>query len=298
MEASSLELLVAIIDAGSLSNAARRLRMSRANVSHRLNEFEKRLGQQLLRRTTRRIEPTAVGLRLYEHGCAIRDELIAARDSVSMLSQELAGRVRVSVPTGFGQLVMARWLVDFKRTYPEIHLNVVFENRVEDLMRGEVDFAVRVTRDLPQNFVVRTLGNVSYAICASAEYAATRPMPKTPLELQGVPIIAASVYVNQYYLTVSDNGGNAQEVVLEPTISSENTVFLRECILSDLGIGIVPEYVVSDELKTGAVVKTLEQWQITSLGAHVYLIYMPNRRRTRAESTFIDFLLQKAQEPE
>lgn len=294
MDSASLTLLVAIIDAGSLSNAARRLRMSRANVSYRLNQFELDLGQQLLRRTTRRIEPTAVGLRLYEHGCVIRDELIAARDSVSVLGQSLTGRVRVSVPSGFGQLVMARWLVAFKQLYPDISLNVVFENRVEDLMRGEVDFAVRVTRDPPQNLVVRNLGQVDYAICASARYAATHPMPSTLADLQTMQIIAASVFTNEFYLTATSSDGGTQEVILEPTISSENSMFLRECILSDLGIGIVPAYVVSQAIETGSAVTTLDDWRITSLGASAYLLYMPNRRRTRAESTFIEFILQQA----
>lgn len=268
--------------------------MSRANVSYRLGQFERELGQQLLRRTTRRIEPTAVGRRLYDHGCAIRDELIAAGESVSVLGQSLTGRVRVSVPSGFGQLVMARWLVAFKRLYPDIHINVVFENRVEDLMRGEVDFAVRVMRDPPENLVVRDLGHVDYVICASASYAATHTMPTTLAELQSAQIIAASVFVNQFYLTAKDGEGGTHEVILEPTISSENSMFLRECILSDLGIGIVPQYVVSDEIAQGVVVTTLEDWRITSLGAHLCLLYMPNRRRTRAESTFVEFILEQA----
>ena len=73
MDQNALSLFVEIVEAGNLSEAARRLSMSRANVSHRLGQFERNLGQQLLRRTTRRIEPTEIGLRLYAHGRAIRD---------------------------------------------------------------------------------------------------------------------------------------------------------------------------------------------------------------------------------
>ena len=72
--------------------------MSRANVSHRLAQFERSLGQELLRRTTRRIEPTEIGLRLYEHGRAIRNELLAAQESVASLGHSLQGRVRLIKP--------------------------------------------------------------------------------------------------------------------------------------------------------------------------------------------------------
>lgn len=68
MDLNALTLLVEILDAGNLSKAAQRLKMSRANVSYRLNQLERSIGQQLVRRTTRRIEPTEIGLRLYEHG--------------------------------------------------------------------------------------------------------------------------------------------------------------------------------------------------------------------------------------
>jgi len=290
----SLSLLVDIIDAGNLSSAARRLRMSRANVSYRLNQFERELGQQLLRRTTRRVEPTALGLRLYEHGRAIRDELVAARESVSLLGQSLSGRVRVSVPSGFGQIVMARWLVAFKRLYPDIAINVVFENRVEDLMRGEVDIAVRVMRDPPESLVARKLGDVNYVICASARYSAKHALPQNLAELRSAPVIAASVFINQFHLTANHGEGGAHELILEPTVSSENSMFLRECILQDLGIGIVPDYVVASEIASGEVVATLHDWRVTSLGTSMYMLYMSNRRRTRAETTFVDFIHEQA----
>lgn len=146
--------------------------MSRANVSYRLNQLERSIGQQLVRRTTRRIEPTEIGLKLYEHGRRIRNELLAAQESVTTLGQDLQGRVRLSVPSGYGQMVMADWLLAFKRLHPGIVLDVVFENRVEDLMRDEIDIAVRVMPEPPPNLVARDMGAVRYVACASAAFAA------------------------------------------------------------------------------------------------------------------------------
>src|SRR5690606_8709022 len=111
MDPNALTLFVEIVDAGNLSEAARRLKMTRANVSYRLQQLERGAGVQLMRLTTRRAEPTEVGLRLYEHGRRIQDELKAARESVATLGRSLRGRVRVSVPSGYGQTVLARPLL-------------------------------------------------------------------------------------------------------------------------------------------------------------------------------------------
>ncbi|MFT4266210.1 MAG: LysR family transcriptional regulator [Xenophilus sp.] len=295
MDLNALSLLVEIVEAGNLSEAARRLHMSRANVSHRLGQFERSLGQQLLRRTTRRIEPTEIGLRLYAHGCAIRDELMAARESVTSLGQSLQGRVRLSVPSGYGQLVMSDWLIAFKRAHPGIVLDVMFENRVEDLMREEVDIAVRVMSEPPQNLVARDMGPVHYVACASSAWVREHGLPAELDDLRHVPLITSAVHGRQ--LRVSAYlGEERHEVLLEPTLISENFLFLRQSILASLGVGIVPDYVFDAELREGEVVAALTEWRLSIFGTHMYMLYMPGRHRTRAITTFIDCMLERAKE--
>ena len=166
MDQSALTLLVEIIDAGNLSRAAAKLKMSRANVSYHLQQLEKSVGVQLVRRTTRRVEPTEVGLRLYEHGRAIRNELAAAGETIRSLGKGLQGRVGLAVPSGYGQLVMTDWLIAFKRQYPDIVLDVIFENRVDNLVRDEVDIALRVLPTPPDNLVARHMAEMNYVACA------------------------------------------------------------------------------------------------------------------------------------
>ncbi|KQX22286.1 LysR family transcriptional regulator [Variovorax sp. Root434] len=293
MDLQSLTLLVEILDAGNLSAAARRLKMSRANVSYHLNQLERSVGAQLVRRTTRRAEPTEIGLRLYQHGIAIQGELLAARESVTTLGQELQGRVRLSVPSGYGQLVMADWLIDFKRQYPGIVLDVVFENRIEDLLRDEVDIAIRVIPEPPQNLVAREMGPVRYVACASTEYAAKNPLPVQLDALQGAPVVTAAVIGRQLRVSAYQ-GETRREVILEPTLISENFLFLRQAVLAGLGIGLVPDYVVQEDVRRGDVVTTLDDWRLSIFGTQMFMLYMPNRQHTRAIRTFIDFILQRA----
>ncbi|MBH2015556.1 MAG: LysR family transcriptional regulator [Burkholderiales bacterium] len=293
MDLHALTLLVDILDAGSLSEAARRLKTSRANVSYHLAQLERNLGQQLVRRSTRRIAPTEVGLRLYEHGRRIRDELAAARDTVATLGQTLQGRVRLSVPSGYGQLVMAPWLIDFKRAHPGIVLDVVFENRVVDLMRDEVDIAVRVLTDPPEQLVARDMGPVRYVACASAPYVLAHGLPTRLEDLCSAPLITSAVVGRQLRLAAYLHG-ERHEVPLSPTLTSENFLFLREAIQAGLGVGLVPDYVVQSLIDAGEVLTTLDDWKLSIFGTRLFMLYMPNRHPTRAASTFIDFALERA----
>lgn len=295
MDLSALALLVEILDAGNLSEAARRLRMSRANVSYHLAQLERSVGAQLVRRTTRRAEATEIGLRLYAHGRRIQNELLAARESVSSLGDELRGQVRLSVPSGYGQLVMSDWLLDFKRRYPGIVLNVMFENRVDDLLRDEVDFAIRVMPEPPAALVARELGVVRYVACASRAYAAAHALPMQLADLAGAPVITASVVGKQLRVSAYAEG-EREELLLEPTLISENFVFLRQAILAGLGIGLVPDYVVQPDIASGEVVTALDALQLSIFGTRMFMLYMPNRHHTRAASTFIDFILERAKE--
>lgn len=292
MDLNALTLLVEIVDSGNLSQAARKLKMTRANVSYHLAQLEKSLGVQLVKRTTRRVEPTEVGLRLYEHGRNVRNELAAAQETITSLGQELRGRVGISVPSGYGQMVMSDWMIEFKQLYPGIVLDVLFENRADNL-RDEVDIAIRVIQEPPLSVVARSLGDVRYVACASLDYAARLGLPRTLLELRNAPVITAGVMGRQLRLAAYQ-GLERQEVMLEPTLISEHFPFLRQGVLAGLGVGVVPDYVVQDKIASGEVLTTLQDYRLSIFGTHMYLLYMPNRHQTRAVRTCIDFLLAKA----
>ncbi|WP_137894752.1 LysR family transcriptional regulator [Ramlibacter sp. 2FC] len=293
MDLSSLTLLVDILDAGNLSQAARKLKMTRANVSYHLSQLERSVGAQLVRRTTRRVEPTEVGLRLYRHGLSIQNELLAARETVSTLGQSLQGRVRLSVPSGYGQMVMSDWLIEFKRLYPAIVLDVLFENRVDDLVRDEVDIAIRVLPEPPQALVARELGPVRYVACASRDYASAKGLPTELDQLRSAPLITSGVASRQLRLSAY-RGGQRHEVTLEPTLISEHFPFLRQAIQAGLGVGLVPDYVVQDAVQSGEILTTLDDFRLSIFGTQMFMLYMPNRYQTRAARSFIDFVLDKA----
>jgi len=295
VDAQALTLLVDIVDAGNLSLAARKLKTSRANVSYRLKQLEQAVGMQLFRRTTRRIEPTEIGLRLYQHGRVIRDELRAAQESVNLLGRGLHGAVRVSLPTGFGELVMGDWLIDFKRRYPDIALDLRFENRIDDLLREEVDVAVRVMSEPPPQMVATELSRVRYVVCAAVGYAGSQGMPASLEDLAQVPLITSNVDGRELRVAAYQ-GELRRELNLRPTLASENFRFLREAVLAGLGVGLVPDYVVASDVAAGRVVLALAEWRLSIFGTRMFLLRMPGRYQTLAVRTLLDFIVEKARQ--
>ncbi|HNZ91629.1 MAG TPA: LysR substrate-binding domain-containing protein [Acidovorax sp.] len=296
MNLTALSLLVDIIEAGNLSKAALRLGMSRANVSHRLNQFEQELGQQLLRRTTRQIEPTELGWKLYEHGRAIRQELQAATESVGSLGQSLQGTVRLSVPSGYGQLAMASWLTEFMQRYPGVTLEVVFDNDIDDLLAGAVDFSMRVMAEPPAHLVARAMGPVHYVACAAPALVQAHGMPRSLAELHQVPLITSNL-TGQKLRLAGYQAENHAELRIRPRLMSANFYFLRDAILQGLGVGVVPDYMVREPLQRGDLLRLpFEPGSLAFLSTNKYLLYMPTRYQTKAMATLIDFVLRKASE--
>ncbi len=209
MDLNALKLFVEIVDAGNLSAAARRLQTTRSNVSHRLKAFERALGVQLLRRTTRRVEPTEVGAGIYEHGRSILREMAAADALVSSLGKSLQGSVRLSVPTGLGHLLVSPLLVAFKRAYPDIRLDVRFDNRVSDLIGEDVDVALRIVSNPPESLVATLLDEVDWVLCAAPDYLAVHGVPKTLDALAGHTIVSAPA-VGQPLRLSAQAGRNAR----------------------------------------------------------------------------------------
>jgi DNA-binding transcriptional LysR family regulator len=292
MDLSSLVIFVEIVDSGNLSQAARSLGMSRANVSYHLASLEKSLGAELLRRTPQGNELTSAGERIYQHACNIVNESGLLKEAAKRDMAELNGKVGLSIPTGYGQLVMGSWLIDFKRRYPGIVLDVRLENVLENLVRDGVDVAISVLSKPPPMLVGRDLGPLRYVVCASSDWASAHPMPRTLQALCNAPVITTGGITGRAHLTAVANGRQS-DARLCPTLLSRSFPYLRECILASIGVGVVPDYVVDDLVREGRVVTCMDDFDLTMDHSHMYLLYTPHRYQSRAIRTLIDFLSER-----
>src|SRR5690606_12657105 len=182
------------------------------------------------------------------------------------------GKVGISIPTGYGQLVMGPWLIEFKQRYPNIILDVRFDNFVDNLIRDGLDVAVSVMADPPSNLVVRSLGPLNYVVCAATKWADENTMPHTLQALCEVPVLTTGGITGRAHLTALRNGRES-EVRLHPTLLSRSFPYLRDCILAGLGVGVVPDYVVDDLVRSEKVVLSMQDHSLTLDRSEMYLVY-------------------------
>ena len=291
MDLPSLTLLVEIIDAGNLSQAARKLKMTRANVSYHLTKLEKAVGVQLVQRTTRRVEPTEIGLRLYEHGLAMRHDVMAADEVVNDLGKGLHGTVRLGVPIGYGQLRMSAWLTEFMRRHPDIALHAIFNNDLEELVTGSIDFAVRVMAEPPPHLVARRLGTVRYVACAAPAFLEQHGRPQNLEALKAMPLIASS-QTGERLQTTWLQGPSRRVARIRPRLLSANFHFLLDAIAQGLGVGLMPDYMVARAVGRGELeILRLEPEALEFLSPQKFLLHVPDRYQTPAVRALIDFIV-------
>ena len=175
---------VRVADLHSFTQAADALGLSRAVVSTHVAELEKYLRCQLLHRTTRRVGLTADGSEYLARCQRILAELEAADESVRRTRLAPAGRLRVDVPVEFGRALLIPALPKFTARYPDLQLEVQFNDRVVDLIREEIDLVVRVGAVREPHLIARRIVGTRQLTCASPEYLRTHGVPSAPDELR------------------------------------------------------------------------------------------------------------------
>jgi DNA-binding transcriptional LysR family regulator len=172
-----------VVEAGSFSEAARRMNTSRSSVSKAIAKLEKGLDAQLLNRSTRHLSLTEAGRALTEHCFRILEEAEQAERAVSSLQAKPRGLLKVSASVAFGTLHIAPALADFLRLYPEIRLDLTITDRPVDLIEEGYDVLIRVTSEPDLNLVARKLAPVHRKLCATPQYFQQRGVPLTPSDL-------------------------------------------------------------------------------------------------------------------
>ncbi len=291
MDLNLIALFVEIVESRSLSAAARKLGMTRANISQRLKLLEREMGAQLLRRSTRSFELTQAGHTLYDCGQRMLEDLSTARASIDSLGQTLKGRVRISVPTGFGRMFIGSRLLEFARMHPGITLNVTFNNRIEDLIAAEVDVAVKITATPPLDCVARNICSIDWNFCASADYLEKHGPIECPADLERQTLIASPYPDRRVTMTLTHRQDEADvhAITMQPTLQSPDYPFLAEAVCQGMGVGLLPAYVPYAPMSRG-LVRILPQYRVAGLQNTLYIVTLPNRYPSPATQALIDYL--------
>jgi len=286
---TSMQAFVQVVDTGSFAGAARRLSVSPAVVTGAVQSLEKRLGVQLLNRTTRKVNLTEVGRSFYERCSRILAEIDEAETLASALQASPRGRLRLNTSVALARLVTPL-IGDYVARYPEVSFELVMSDRMVDLVEEGFDLALR-TGPLPDSSLrVRRLGMGRAVLCAAPRYLARLDAPQHPSDLARHNCLA---YLNSESASRWRFSGpdGEHEVAVSGNLRSNSIEGLRSAVLAGVGASLLPAIIVADDLKSGALVELLPRYATNEMV--VQAVYPPGRHVSAKVRTFLDFLIER-----
>ena len=277
-------LFAHVVEAGSLSAAARVRGISPAMVSKRVARLEARLGVQLLHRTTRRLETTARGELFYRDVTAILSAIGIAEARVSDRDLTPQGALRVSAPTSFGRLHIAPRLKPFLDRHPLIELELLLSDDFVDVARDGIDLAIRITPAVAPELDAHRLGDSRRVLCAAPAYLVEAGSPATVATLAGHRLLAASGQL-PWRLTGPDGDVTIHGTSHVRTNSSE---VARELVLSGVGIALRSLWDVGEHLARGDLRRVLPALE-GSADVGIYAVH-PRGRLSSGGRALLDYL--------
>lgn len=212
-----MQTFVRVVEAGSISAAAERLGVAKSAVSRRLSDLEARLGVQLLRRTTRRLNLTDTGRGFYDRCQRILADLEEAEAAVSQAHATLRGRLRVAAPLSFGLRHLGPAITEFMQQHPQVDFDLDFNDRQVDLLAEDIDVAIRIARLEDSSLIARRLWSSRLVLCASPGYLQAHGTPSTPEDLVAHrALVYSHSQDDPTQLTLHGDGGREHRVRVLP----------------------------------------------------------------------------------
>lgn len=284
-----LRLFVQVVESGSISKAADKLRIAKSAVSRRLGLLEDRYGTRLIDRVPGVWTVSETGQELYQRATRVVADVDEIEGDFVNTSADLTGPLYLSVPRDFGITFLNNELIAFKARHPEIQLAVDFDDRAVDLERENYDFTIRITPELDGGVSGVRIGTVQHRLFASPAYLQTHSNPRCLKDLHQHPLLHFRTARRAVWDFVTDKG-KAQSFEFQPFLNSNSGVFLLEATLKGLGIARLPDFVAAQAQAAGDLVPVLSDMTIPDLG--IYLVHAENRRLNRRMRLFSEEIKQ------
>ncbi|WP_027213766.1 LysR family transcriptional regulator [Burkholderia sp. WSM2232] len=286
----SMEIFVAVVEAGSLTAAAERFEISSAMVGKHIRSLEGRLGTRLLTRTTRRQSLTEIGRQYYEQCRRILADVKDVESLAEAMAAAPRGVLKVTVPLTYGVEVFSPAMIDYLSAWPEVTLELDLSNRITDLVEEGFDAAVRIGHLADSSFVARPLKPYRMRACASPAYLARAGIPRTPADLAHHECLGFLHWGREGTWRLGGEGA-AQNPLRAGRFRANNGQALKVAALRGFGLVLQPEALLAREIESGELVSVLEEH--LPPGAPVHLVYPRDRRATPKLTSFIDFVMER-----
>jgi DNA-binding transcriptional LysR family regulator len=276
---AELSAFVTISEERSFTRAAARLGLSQSALSHSMRGLERRLGIQLLARTTRSVSPTAAGTALLQKLAPALERIERAVAETRKQRENPSGRIRLIIPRTATKMVILPKLAQFVRTYPEIVLEVTSSNDPVDLVAGEYDAGVQLGEFIQRDMIaVRVTREMRLAVVGSPAYFESNTIPRHPQDLKDHACVGFR-FSNGLYRWEFEKGRKALTVSPQGPASFDDPEFVIQAVLDGVGIGTAMEDTLTELIAEGRLIQVLKDWCPSFPG---YFLYYPSRRNQPA----------------
>jgi DNA-binding transcriptional LysR family regulator len=261
---ADLEAFLAIVELGSQTAAAKQLNRSLQSINRSLAALESSTGAELVRRSTRRSNPTEAGLRYYRRIRPAFHEIDAARRELTTKRAEPSGVLRIAAPVLFASTYVAPAVCEFLARYPHVEVTLTAADRKVDMYEGRYDLAVRI-RELPDSGLkARRLGELRVVTFGSPRYFAARGRPKHPSELEHHECIVRSTdpEAEKWWFRVR---GKREFVRVGGRFRTDDARAAHAAVVAGLGIGMAPLWHVQSLISERQVELVLEEFEVPKL---------------------------------
>ena len=277
---------VAVARAGSFTRAAARLGVSQSALSQTVRALEERLGLRLLVRTTRSVSPTEAGEQLLRAVAPRFDEIEAELALLSERRDKPAGNIRISAGEHAALTVLQPAIARLLPEYPDIHIEVVVDNGMTDIVAARCDAGVRLGEQVARDMIAMPIGpDFRMAIVASPAYFARHAPPVTPQDLMAHNCINMRLpTLGGLYAWEFAKDGQELKVRVEGQMIYNNMAMRLHSALDGLGLACMAEDVVQPYVADGRLIRVLDDWCPTYAG---YKLYYPSRRHPSPAFTLL-----------
>jgi len=247
MDVQALAIFVQAQAAGSIAEAARRLRITSLTGARRLAALEEELGVRLLQRTTRSLSLTPEGEAFLPHAMALLEADLAARESVRGAAEGVTGLLRVTTSAAFGRQVLTPLLASFMADHPDVRVDLIMTDAVLDLVAERIDLAVRVGNPGESSLLSSRVAENPRGLYAAPSYLAGRKAPARLADLAFHDCLALTGRARWTFRA----GGLAKHVLVEGRVTASSIDGLSAACVAGMGIGLFSHWAVREDLEAG-----------------------------------------------
>jgi DNA-binding transcriptional LysR family regulator len=288
---SLLRSFICIVECGSISTGARRLKIPQPTLSRRLRTLEENCGATLLRRDTHHLSLTQQGQRLLADARSVVAHAEEADQRLREDQMTLKGHLRAFATIDLGQSIVTRLLTSFLQNNPTVTAELALSNRPLHIIQEGCDVGIVAGKITDERVVARPAGKIVLQLVASSSLVDSRAVPKKPADLKPWPWIGVAGFQFWSANAIKVFGRNRAEQTLHisPVLISENVTSILEAVRAGLGLSALPEFLAREDLRSGRLVRVLPRWEPKALPLHV--VYDGHRLLPMRVRAFIDFAL-------